>query len=275
MLGPVRHLRKEDTNQTQYCCMNLACSIVLVTNVSTTTVMKKCLYLCLLSYMAVASIYVKADDLSNTQEISLGYIEFPPVFSTNEAGAPEGLLIDLAKMVIPKAGYRWTAHSRPTKRMATNIVNGDLDLWIGLSTLPEFKNTTLVGLPVVSTIELNAYWLGDKPAILTKEDLSGKQIITVHGFSYGGWVNYIQNPANNVTECRSFTHKQAVNMLKHNRCDYLLNYSGPMKNMLKQVPIDALNKSRVSTLEARFVVSKKTPNAQRGISSPGYHFPCP
>ena len=56
-------------------------------------------------------------------------------------------------------------------------------------------------------------------------------------------------------------------MLKHNRCDYLLNYSGPMKNMLKQVPIDALNKSRVSTLEARFVVSKKTPNAQQVLQN--------
>jgi len=225
--------------------------------------MKKCLYLFLLSYMAVASICVKADDISNAQEIAVGYIEFPPVFSTNEMGKPEGLLIDLAKMVIPKAGYRWTAHSRPTKRMANNIVNGDLDLWIGLSTLPEFENTTYIGKPVVSTIELNAYWLGDKPAILSKEDLSGKQVITLHGFSYGGWINYIQNPLNNVTECRAFTHEQAVNMLKHGRCDYLLNYSGPMRDMLKQVPIKALQKNRISALEARFVVSKKTKNAQQ------------
>lgn len=244
--------------------MNLA---LLVITVSAVTVMKNCLYLFLLGYMAVASLSVMADDLSDTQEITVGYIEFPPVFSTNEAGEPEGLLIDLAAMVIPKAGYRWKAHSLPTKRMANNIVNGDLDLWIGLSTLPEFKNTTYIGKPVVSTIELNAYWLGDKPAILSKEDLGGKQVITLHGFSYGGWINHIQNPANNVIECRSFTHEQAVNMLKHNRCDYLLNYAGPMRNMLKQVPIKGLNQSRISALEARFVVSKKTENAQQLLHS--------
>ena len=213
--------------------------------------------------LASLSLNANADDANHTQEIALGYIEFPPVFSTDEEGNPKGLLIELAKMVIPKAGYKWTAHSRPTKRMANDIVTGDLDLWIGLATLPEFEGTTLIGKPIVSTIELNSYWLGDKPAIQKKEDLSGKRVITLHGYSYGGWITYIQNPENNVTECRSFSHEQAVNMLKYDRCDYLLNYAGPMKNMLQLIPIETLNQTRISALEARFVVSKKTNNAQR------------
>ncbi len=243
--------------------MHLAFSAILANIVSVAIVMKKRLSTFLIGYMAVASMFASAGDLAKAQEIAVGYIEFPPVFSTNEEGNPEGLLIDLAKMVIPKAGYRWAAHSRPTKRMANDIVNGDLDLWIGLSTLPEFENTTYIGKPVVATIELNAYWLGDKQPIRRKEDLSGKRIITLHGYSYGGWINYIQSPINNVTECRSFTQSQAVNMLKFNRCDYLLNYSGPMKNKLKEIPIKALKHNRISSLEARFVVSKKTKHAQQ------------
>lgn len=217
--------------------------------------------------LASLSLNANADDANDTQEIDLGYIEFPPVFSTDEQGNPKGLLIELAKMVIPKAGYKWTPHSRPTKRMANDIVTGELDLWIGLSTLPEFEGTTLIGKPIVSTIELNSYWLGDKPAIHKKEDLSGKRVITLHGYSYGGWITYIQNPVNNVTECRSFSHEQAVNMLKYDRCDYLLNYAGPMKNKLKLIPIDQLNTTRISALEARFVVSKKTENAQQLLES--------
>ena len=221
-------------------------------------------HLLLLAFvLGLSSIGVRANENTEAQEIALGYIEFPPVFSTDELGNPKGLLIELAKMVIPKAGYKWTAHSRPTKRMANDIVAGDLDLWIGLSTLPEFEDTTFIGKPIVSTIELNSYWLGDKPAINTKKDLSGKRVITLHGYSYGGWIKYIHNPVNNVTECRSFSHEQAVNMLKYGRCDYLLNYAGPMENKLTSIPIDGLNKSRISALEARFVVSKKTKNAQQ------------
>jgi len=228
----------------------------------------KPLHLLLLALvLAPISLSANANDAPEAQEIALGYIEFPPVFSTDELGNPKGLLIELAKMVLPKAGYKWTAHSRPTKRMANDIVTGDLDLWIGLSTLPEFDDTTFIGKPIVSTIELNSYWLGDKTPIQTKEDLSGKRVITLHGYSYGGWIKYIQNPINKVVECRSFSHEQAVNMLKYGRCDYLLNYSGPMENKLKSIQIDELNKNRISALEARFVVSKKTKNAQQLLES--------
>lgn len=229
--------------------------------------MKLLRLLLLISISVLLSISANASDDNEIQEIALGYIEFPPVFSTDKFGHPKGLLIELAKMVIPKAGYRWTSHSRPTKRMANDIATGDLDLWIGLSTLPEFEETTIIGKPIVSTIELNAYWLGEKPVIQTKEDLSDKRIITLHGYSYGGWIKYIQNPINNVTECRAFSHEQAVNMLKYNRCDYLLNYSGPMNHKLKSIPIDELQHNRVSALEARFVVSKKTKNAKQLLES--------
>ncbi len=222
---------------------------------------------CTLFILLCVAFVTKADEQPNTPEIALGYIEFPPVFSTDALGEPKGLLIDLARMVIPKAGYSWKAHSRPTKRMAKDIVNGNLDLWIGLSTLPDFENTTYVGQPVVSTIELNAYWVGTKTPIQSKEDLSGKRVITLHGYSYGGWINYIQDPANDVIECRSFNQEQAVNMLKYGRCDYLLNYSGPMKNQLTTIPIKELNKNRISALEARFVVSKKAKNAPQMLKS--------
>ncbi len=194
--------------------------------------------------------------------VRLGYIEFPPVFSTNEAGEAEGMLIDLARMVLPRAGYEWTARSFPAKRMAESIARGNLDLWIGLSTLPEFTGTTLVGPSTVATIELNSYWLGDKPPVQSKEDLEGKRIITVHGFSYGGWVTFIQSPASKVVECRAFTHEQAVQMLKYKRCDYLLNYTGPMKQQLASSNIENLRVHRISALEARFVVSKHYPEAE-------------
>ncbi len=221
----------------------------------------------LLYAMATISLSVHAIEPEDTREVSIGYIEFPPVFSTNSEGEPEGLLIDLAKMVIPKAGYRWKARSLPAKRMAETVVKGELDLWIGLSTLPEFEDTTYIGRPVVATIELNAYWLGDRLPIHREQDLSNKRVITLHGYSYGGWIKTIQNPANQVIECRAFSQEQAVNMLKYGRCDYLLNYTGPMKNQLRYTPIEDLRHNRISALEARFVVSKKAENAQQLLRS--------
>lgn len=220
---------------------------------------------CLLLASMLFTLPLFASDASSdkTNTISLGYIEFPPVFSTNSQGQAEGMLIDLAALVIPRAGYQWKTTSFPTKRMADSIARGQLDLWIGLSTLPEFEGTTLVGPSTVATIELNSYWLGDLPPIKTKEDLAGKRVITIHGFSYGGWANYIHNPENKIIECRAFTHEQAVNMLKFKRCSYLLNYTGPMQKQLADIDIPNLGKHRISALEARFVVSKKHKQAEK------------
>lgn len=201
------------------------------------------------------------NDEANT--IALGYIEFPPVFSTNSQGKAEGMLIDLAALVLSRAGYQWKTYSFPTKRMADSIARGQLDLWIGLSTLPEFESTTLVGKSTVATIELNSYWLGDLPPIKTKEDLRDKRVITMHGFSYGGWASYIHDPENKITECRAFTHEQAVNMLKYKRCTYLLNYTGPMQKQLAVINVPDLEKYRISALDARFVVSKKYKHAEQ------------
>lgn len=208
---------------------------------------------------------LSADDatIEKRNTISLGYIEFPPVFSTNKQGQAEGMLIELAALVIPRAGYQWKSYSFPTKRMADSLARGQLDLWIGLSTLPEFAGTTLVGKSTVATIELNSYWLDDLPPIKSKEDLAGKKVIIVHGFSYGGWASFIHTPEKKVIECRAFTHEQAVNMLKYKRCAYLLNYTGPMQKQLAEIDIPNLKKHRISALEARFVVSKKHKNAEQ------------
>lgn len=211
--------------------------------------------------------YAETHGAASGPLITMGYIEFPPVFFTNFSGEPEGLLIDLARQVIPKAGYRWRHRSLPAKRMAQEIADGKLDLWIGLSTLPEFEGTTLVGDPVVATIQLNAYWLGDKPPIKAKEDLNGKRIITMHGYSYGGWIQYIQDAAHQIVECRAYDHRQAVDMLRLGRCDYLLNYSGPMKDELARAPIAALQLQSISALEARFVVSRKSKYADHLLNS--------
>lgn len=196
-----------------------------------------------------------------SQTLKLGYIEFPPVFSTNQEGRPQGILIDLASQVIPKAGYKWEAYSYPVKRMANYMAKGKLDLWIGLKTIPIFNDTTIKGSTKVLTITLKAYKTKNLPDITKKEDLLGKSIIILRGFSYGGWINYITDPANNIDYIETHDHKAAFRMLKAGRADYLLNYKYPAIKALKIVDIPDLKDNTISSFGAYFVLSKKTPNA--------------
>lgn len=217
--------------------------------------------LCTLTILGTA-IFVSGSGFLEPEKtvLKIGYIEFPPVFFTNEDGDPEGNLITLAGIVLPKAGYDWTASSYPTKRMVKMIITGELDLWIGLATLPPFKDTTYVGESTVTTIELNAYRIGYKADINTKEDLIGKDVIIMRGYSYGGWINFIKDSNNNINFIEIDNHKQGLLMLQVNRADYFLDYTGPINNELRDIEIPNLTSNRISAFEARFVVSKKTKN---------------
>lgn len=198
----------------------------------------------------------------SAQTLKMGYIEFPPVFSTDKSGKPEGLLIDLAKAVVPHAGYQLQVNSYPVKRMVDYIVKGKLDLWIGLKTIPAFKDTTFKGDSNLLQITLKAFRVGDKPDIKEQEDLKDKKIIIIRGFSYGGWINYITDPVNEINYIETYEHIAAFRMLKAGRADYLLDYSNPAKKALKTIKIENLECNTISSFGAYFVVSKKTNDAE-------------
>jgi polar amino acid transport system substrate-binding protein len=203
---------------------------------------------------------------ADSQTIRMGYIEFSPVFYTDADGVPQGLLVDLARKVVPAAGYQLKFESLPVKRMANSLIKGKIDLWSGLKTLEGFKGNTLAGDSILLQICLNAYTLGEVPAISKKEDLNQKMIIGLRGFSYGGWVTYLKNPANEIDFIEVDSHESALKVLERNnktgtKC-YLLDYEQPVDKALRTYPVANLRKNPLSCLDAYFVVSKKTPHAR-------------
>lgn len=207
---------------------------------------------------------------ANTQTLRMGYIEFSPVFYTDTDGVAQGLLVDLARQVVTAAGYKLELESLPVKRMASSLIKGDIDLWSGLKTLEGFEEHTYSGDSRLLQICLNAYTLGEDPAISEKKDLNGKMIIGLRGFSYGGWVTYLKDPANEIDFIEVDSHESGLKVLKRNnkagnKC-YLLDYEQPLNKALQTLSVDNLKNSPINCLDAYFVVSKKTPNAKTVIN---------
>jgi len=226
------------------------------------------LFLCL-ALSALATLYTEASRSSalaaESQTIRMGYIEFSPVFYTDADGVARGLLVDLARQVVPAAGYQLKMESLPVKRMANSLIKGEIDLWAGLKTLEGFEGNTLAGESILLQICLNAYTLGQDPAISKKEDLNRKMIIGLRGFSYGGWVTYLKDPANEIDFIVVDTHESALKVLERNnktgtKC-YLLDYEQPVDKALRTYSVANLRKNPINCLDAYFVVSKKTPHA--------------
>lgn len=198
-----------------------------------------------------------------SEQIIVGYIEFPPVFSTGREGLPKGILIDLGRRVLKQAGLTGIFKSYPTKRMSRYLAAGEIHLWMGLSTLPEFNDTTYIGASTLLSIELRAYTIKGAPPIKTKDDLNGKSILVMRGYSYGGWINHIEDPVNKIISHKFDTHVSAFQTLSRGKFDYLLDYRLPSDEVLKQFKLDNLTSNIISSFDAKFVVSKKAPDAKK------------
>ena len=107
---------------------------------------------------------------AEARTVRMVYIEAPPFYYTDGKGNPQGFLIELMRKVADKAGYGLETISFPAKRMAYKLINGEADIWLGVSAIPAFKGKTLIGNSEIINVVLNIYYLGDRQALFDKKD---------------------------------------------------------------------------------------------------------
>ncbi len=156
-------------------------------------------------------------------EIEYGYPEQPPRSFTNAQGQPEGQAIRMATALFAKAGIPWHATSYPAPRLFKNLDNGTTTFAVMVHN-PALYNCCLFNKIPLYTTELKAYYIGDKPPIKNRNDLIGKRIITIRGYSYSGLIGFINDPQNRIVNEIASTHEPAFDMLTAGRADYVLNY---------------------------------------------------
>lgn len=192
--------------------------------------------------------------------LEYGYSEFPPFFFTKDDGRPSGDLISLADGAFATASMPWVAKSYSFTRLMENLISGKSDVSM-LIKHPHLIDKVHYGTQPISTLELRAYWVGDKPPIKTREDLRAKSIITLRNYGYSGWIDYIKSPDNNIVNHATDSHDTAFKMLQFGRADYVLDYKAPSERALEKVVTKDLHYSVISSFDVYLLVSKKTPNA--------------
>lgn len=183
------------------------------------------------------------------------------VASVNAQNRPESPMIRLAGVLMEKAGLDWYSVAYPARRLFWNLKNGTTDFSILV------KASTLQGhcifsrAPVYSTT-LRVYFIGDKPPVLDGKDLAGKKILTILGYSYGGLLKYISDPANQIVNLVAPTHQSAFSMLERKRADYVLDYESAAGDILAEHPIKDIRSHPISQLDIYLVLSKAYPDAE-------------
>lgn len=189
----------------------------------------------------------------------MAYTDFPPYQEETSEG-PKGLIVDQARKIVGQAGYDIEMIHVPFKRIQSELANGNVDVWIGLTHHKEFKNSTLIGKKTVLNLDLMTYSLEQEIAAKELNDLKKYRLITFYGYTYSGLVDEIHDPKNHFNFIEVKDNDQALRLLSSKRADVFLNYRTTMEAWMKDSAKYHLKGHLFKAFPAHIVISQKTPD---------------
>ncbi|UUY10243.1 transporter substrate-binding domain-containing protein [Pseudomonas sp. J452] len=189
--------------------------------------------------------------------VTVGYYEFPPYSWTGEDGQPRGSVLTLTERLLRHAGYRGVYRSFPGARLYAGLQDGSVQLWPGAGGKTELRGHTLEARNHFGEINLALYHRKDTPKPKIPEELAGRGIILISGYSYWKAVNdMLDDPSLGLITHRTSTHQAALEMLQRQRGDFLIDYQQPVEQVLKSLGAEPLPFTVLHSLQLRFVASR-------------------
>lgn len=164
--------------------------------------------LALLAFALLAAPQLHAQDARPS--LNVGYYEFPPYIYTARDGHAAGSGARLVRLLLERAGYRPAFRALPSARLYLGLQDGSVALWAGAAK-PELAADTLQARRVLGHVSLNLYYPAHQPAPRVPQDLAGRRLILISGYSYWKPVtNFIQDPNLHLRLYRTGTHHAAL-----------------------------------------------------------------
>ncbi|HBP5037068.1 TPA: amino acid ABC transporter substrate-binding protein [Pseudomonas aeruginosa] len=212
----------------------------------------------LLALLAFALLAAPLHAQDARPSLNVGYYEFPPYIYTARDGHAAGSGARLVRLLLERAGYRPAFRALPSARLYLGLQDGSVALWAGAAK-PELAADTFQARRVLGHVSLNLYYPAHQPAPRVPQDLAGRRLILISGYSYWKPVtDFIQDPNLHLRLYRTGTHHSALRMLELGRGDYLLDYQAPVEAASRQ----ALASQELYRLPLRMMVSRHIPGAE-------------
>ena len=184
-------------------------------------------------------------------------------YTANERGEQiDGPLLRLAAAVFGKAGIPWRGEPFPAARLFQNMKNGTSNFTI-LVRAPTLDECCIFSKKSVIGANLRVYRIGNTPPITHRDQLRGKNLITIAGYSYAGMINFLKDPINTINIEVADSHRAGFAMLKAGRGDYFLDYDGASEQALIGNPVANLQFDVIDRINLHFILSKAYPDAEK------------
>ena len=197
------------------------------------------------------------------EEIEYAYPDISVWTTERDAeGKLKNPLVKLAGPLFEKAGIPWHPQDYPARRMFQNLRDGVSKFSMLVNAESILQGCCLVSKDPVAVVEIRVFHHKDTPAIKSREDLNGKSVITIRGYSYAGTLKYIQTEEHKITNNPAPNHFAAFSMFDNGRADYVLDYAFPAAEVLEQNPIKDLTYSTLKQTNVYLILHKDYPDAE-------------
>jgi len=214
---------------------------------------------CLFGF-ALASPPALADPTQTRQILQVGYTEFPPFTYQNSRGQAAGEFIDITRKVIIEAGYATEFVFLPPSRLLLHLRNGMVTLAPSASGTPFLVYETLESWVSPVTLELHAWHLNTTETLKTFDQIRHKRVIVISGYNYGGLMSWMEKQ-NDIALTEAPDHRAAIDMLKRDRGDYLVDYQKPVQELLSAPGDENIHSTKLSSREGVWVFALSRPQA--------------
>lgn len=195
--------------------------------------------------------------------VQVGYYEFPPYSYTDSQGLPKGAILQLSNRLLEHAGYRGEFRSYPSARLYNALQDGSVQVWPGAPGKVELREHTLEARTQLSEIILNLYFRHDTLMPRLPEDLKGRGVIMISGYTYWQPINQMLNdPQLAMQQHRTGTHTAALEMLQRRRGDFLLDYQTPTEQARKRLGMSELPYVELQRIPLKLIISSHAPGAE-------------
>lgn len=203
-----------------------------------------------------------AQSAVQTAELEFGYVEQAPRTFTNAQGKAEGQVIRLMTDLFAKAGIPWRAVSYPAARLFENLKNGSTQVSV-LIRVSSLEKDCLWSKQDLGGEDIRVYYMGDKSPIKGRDDLIGKNVIALRGYSYGTLKAFLVDPKNNINVSEAASNPDSFDMLVAGRADYLIQYGEASDKILAAKPIANIRYTTIERITRHLVISKAMPEAEK------------
>ena len=213
----------------------------------------------LLSGWMLASVWT-ALGLASAEDrtYQVGVLDFPPYAVIEKSGVCKGILVDLLEKVLQRGGMSYTLTGFPQKRLFSNLATGQTDIYMGIKGVPYYDGKVIYSRFPVSDLDLRIYFRKGTPSAEGIGALKGKRVIVIMGYGYGGLIQFLKDPANQITLDPSHTHAIAFRKLAAGRADYVLDYRQPASIAVKEEGIKGLESNSISKIDIFFIAVSYT-----------------